>query len=83
MPVEVGIIMGSQSDWPTLKEAATLLDELGVGYETRIVSAHRTPDRLWAYGRDGGGPWAEGDHRGRRRGRASARHDGVQDPACR
>ena len=46
----VGIIMGSQSDWPTMKEAASILDELGVTYETRIVSAHRTPDRLWAYG---------------------------------
>ena len=51
MPVEIGIIMGSQSDWPTLKEAATVLDELGVPYETRIVSAHRTPDRLWDYGK--------------------------------
>jgi len=48
--VKVGIIMGSQSDWPTLREAAALLDELGVSYETRIVSAHRTPDRLWTYG---------------------------------
>ncbi len=47
----VGIIMGSQSDWPTMREAATLLDELGVSYETRIVSAHRTPDRLWEYGK--------------------------------
>jgi 5-(carboxyamino)imidazole ribonucleotide mutase len=45
----VGIIMGSQSDWPTLKCAAAVLDELGVAYETRIVSAHRTPDRLYAY----------------------------------
>lgn len=44
--------MGSQSDWPTMREAAAILDELGIGYETRIVSAHRTPDRLWAYGRD-------------------------------
>ncbi len=43
--------MGSQSDWPTMKEAATLLDELGVTYETKIVSAHRTPDRLWEYGK--------------------------------
>jgi 5-(carboxyamino)imidazole ribonucleotide mutase len=43
--------MGSQSDWPTMREAATLLDELGVPYETRIVSAHRTPDRLWDYGK--------------------------------
>jgi len=51
MSVAVGIIMGSQSDWPTLREAAQLLDELGVSYETKIVSAHRTPDRLWDYGR--------------------------------
>ncbi|MEP2641198.1 5-(carboxyamino)imidazole ribonucleotide mutase [Roseobacter sp.] len=47
----VGIIMGSQSDWPTMSEAAKLLDALEVPYETRIVSAHRTPDRLWDYGR--------------------------------
>ncbi|MGD9293907.1 MAG: 5-(carboxyamino)imidazole ribonucleotide mutase [Roseobacter sp.] len=46
----VGIIMGSQSDWPTLREAAEILDTLGVSYEKRIVSAHRTPDRLWDYG---------------------------------
>ncbi len=49
--VPVGIIMGSQSDWPTMREAAAILDELGVGYEVKIVSAHRTPDRLWAYGK--------------------------------
>lgn len=47
----VGIIMGSQSDWATMKEAALILDQLGVGYEARIVSAHRTPDRLWDYGK--------------------------------
>lgn len=46
----VGIIMGSQSDWATMREAASLLDELGIAFETRIVSAHRTPDRLWEYG---------------------------------
>ena len=51
MAIEVGIIMGSQSDWPTMKDAALILDELGVAYETRIVSAHRTPDRLWDYGK--------------------------------
>ena len=51
MSVKVGIIMGSQSDWPTMQEAAAVLDELGVAYEAKIVSAHRTPDRLWAYGR--------------------------------
>ncbi len=49
--VKVGIIMGSQSDWPTMKEAADILDELGIAYEARIVSAHRTPDRLWDYGK--------------------------------
>ncbi len=48
--MDVGIIMGSQSDWPTMKEAALVLDELGVVYESKIVSAHRTPDRLWQYG---------------------------------
>lgn len=48
---EVGIIMGSQSDWPTMKQAAAVLDELAVPYETKIVSAHRTPDRLVAYAR--------------------------------
>ncbi|WP_424178841.1 5-(carboxyamino)imidazole ribonucleotide mutase [Yoonia sp. TsM2_T14_4] len=47
----VGIIMGSQSDWPTMREAADMLDQLGVVYEKRIVSAHRTPDRLWDYGK--------------------------------
>jgi len=45
----VGVIMGSRSDWPTLEAAAGILDELGVRYETRIVSAHRTPDRLYDY----------------------------------
>lgn len=43
--------MGSQSDWPTMKEAALILDELGIPHEAKIVSAHRTPDRLWDYGR--------------------------------
>jgi 5-(carboxyamino)imidazole ribonucleotide mutase len=51
MSVSVGIVMGSQSDWATMKEAARVLDELGVAYEAKIVSAHRTPDRLWAYGK--------------------------------
>ena len=49
--IHVGIIMGSQSDWATMKHAAEVLDALEVAYETRIVSAHRTPDRLWDYGR--------------------------------
>jgi len=46
---QVGIIMGSQSDWPTMRHAAEILEALGVAHERRIVSAHRTPDRLYAY----------------------------------
>ena len=48
---DIGIIMGSQSDWPTLRNAAEILDDLHLPYETKIVSAHRTPDRLWTYGK--------------------------------
>ncbi len=51
----VGLIMGSQSDWPTLKPAADLLAQLGVAHECRIVSAHRTPERLYAYARSAAG----------------------------
>lgn len=47
----VGIIMGSQSDWQTMQHAAATFDRLGIGYETRIVSAHRTPERLYDYAR--------------------------------
>ena len=47
----VGVIMGSQSDWPTMQHTAETLDSLGVPHETRIVSAHRTPDRLADYAR--------------------------------
>lgn len=46
---EIGIIMGSRSDWPTMTLAAEALAELGISYETMIVSAHRTPDRLYDY----------------------------------
>ena len=45
----VAIIMGSQSDWPVMRAAAAVLDELGVAYDARIVSAHRTPDRLYTF----------------------------------
>jgi len=48
---DIAIIMGSQSDWATMKEAAKILDELAIPYETKIVSAHRTPDRLWSFGK--------------------------------
>ena len=47
----IGIIMGSQSDWETMRHAASTLDRLGIGYETRIVSAHRTPERLYDFAR--------------------------------
>jgi 5-(carboxyamino)imidazole ribonucleotide mutase len=46
---DVAIIMGSQSDWPTMKHAADTLDQLGVSYQARIVSAHRTPDRMYDF----------------------------------
>src|SRR5687767_7078409 len=45
----VGIVMGSRSDWPTMREAAQILTDLGVAHESKVVSAHRTPDRLVAY----------------------------------
>lgn len=48
----VGVIMGSQSDWPVMEKACALLDELGVAYEAKIVSAHRTPQRLYEYAGD-------------------------------
>jgi len=53
----VAIIMGSQSDWPTMKHAAATLEELGVAHEPRIVSAHRTPERLYGFAK---GAKAEG-----------------------
>ena len=46
---DVGVIMGSQSDWPVMQLACKLLDELGVAFEAKIVSAHRTPERLYDY----------------------------------
>ena len=48
---KIGIIMGSQSDWPTMKHAADILKELAVAHECKIVSAHRTPDRMYDYAR--------------------------------
>ena len=53
--VLVGIIMGSQSDWDTMKNAADMLDTLGIAYETRVVSAHRTPDRMFEYAEQAAG----------------------------
>jgi 5-(carboxyamino)imidazole ribonucleotide mutase len=50
--VKVGVIMGSQSDWETMRHAAEALEALGIEYECRVVSAHRTPDRLVAYAKE-------------------------------
>ncbi len=55
MGTEIGIVMGSQSDWPTMRRAAEVLEQLELAHETRIVSAHRTPDRLWEYARTAAG----------------------------
>ncbi len=55
MGAQVAIVMGSQSDWPTMKCAADALDKLEVAYEARIVSAHRTPDRLAAFAKGAAG----------------------------
>jgi len=55
MSAKVAIVMGSQSDWPTMKHAADVLDELGVAHEARIVSAHRTPERMVEFGKGAAG----------------------------
>jgi 5-(carboxyamino)imidazole ribonucleotide mutase len=49
---QVAIVMGSRSDWPTMKRAAETLDRLGVAWAAKVVSAHRTPDRLWDFARN-------------------------------
>ena len=53
--ISVGVIMGSQSDWPTMAHAVQVLEELGIAHEVRIVSAHRTPDRLVDYAKGAAG----------------------------
>ncbi|EAC5440174.1 5-(carboxyamino)imidazole ribonucleotide mutase [Listeria monocytogenes] len=49
MPAEIGVIMGSTSDWDTMKKACDVLDELEIAYEKKVVSAHRTPDLMFQY----------------------------------
>ena len=78
----VGIIMGSSSDWETMRAAAEALDKLGVPYETRVVSAHRTPDLLFEYAAQRPGPRHRSDHRRCRRRRPSTGHDGLEDHAA-
>ena len=52
--ISVAIVMGSQSDWSTMKESASILSELEIAYQAKIISAHRTPDRLWHFGETAG-----------------------------
>ena len=77
----IGIIMGSRSDWETMRHAAETLDALGVAYETKVVSAHRTPERLYDYA-EARGARPQGDRRRRRRRRASAGHGRLDDPSA-
>jgi 5-(carboxyamino)imidazole ribonucleotide mutase len=79
--IAVGILMGSQSDWATMKSAAAVLDELDISYETKIVSAHRTPERLRSYGGRRARAASHYCWSGRRR--PSARHDGLTHQASR
>ncbi len=65
--------MGSRSDWETMRVTVETLDELDVRYETRVVSAHRTPDLLFEYASSAADRGPEGDHRGRRGSGAPAR----------
>ncbi|WP_255350899.1 5-(carboxyamino)imidazole ribonucleotide mutase [Frigoribacterium sp. Leaf44] len=55
VPAKVAIVMGSDSDWPTMQGASTVLSELGIPHEVEVVSAHRTPDKMIAFGRDAAG----------------------------
>jgi 5-(carboxyamino)imidazole ribonucleotide mutase len=54
-PARVGIVMGSDSDWPVMRDAATALEEFGIGFEADVVSAHRMPEEMLAYGKDAAG----------------------------
>ncbi|OKP73160.1 5-(carboxyamino)imidazole ribonucleotide mutase [Paenibacillus helianthi] len=55
MSVQVGVIMGSKSDWETMEQACLVLEELGVGYEKKVISAHRTPDLMFRYAEEAAG----------------------------
>ncbi len=79
----VAIIMGSQSDWPVMRAAAAVLDELGVAYEARVISAHRTPDRLYAFAKSASDFGLQSDRCGRRRRGPSSRHDSGFDDSAR
>ena len=73
----VAIIMGSQSDWPTMKHAAEILDQLDIGYEALIISAHRTPDRMVDFAKKARANGFKTIIAGAGAGSPPARHDGV------
>jgi 5-(carboxyamino)imidazole ribonucleotide mutase len=79
----VGIIMGSRSDWPTMEEAAKVLDDFGIGYEAEVVSAHRTPDKMMKYAETARCARVAPHHRRRWRRGAFARDGRGQDDAAR
>ena len=70
-PTPIAICMGSQSDWPTMQAAKTMLDALDVGCDVQIISAHRTPDRLTAFKQNSSEKRHSGDYRRSRWGCAS------------
>ena len=79
---KVGLIMGSQSDWDTMKAAAEALEALGVAYEAKIVSAHRTPQRLYDYATSAKGRGVKVIIAGAGRSRAPAGHGRIDDDAA-
>ena len=79
----VGIVMGSDSDWEVMQHAARRLTEFGVAHESRVVSAHRTPDQLYRYAEDAASAGTALHHRRRRRGGPPSRHARGQDDAAR
>ena len=83
MPPLVGIVMGSDSDWPKIKAAAAALDEFGVPYEVRVMSAHRTPEIVRQYAAMAAARGPAGDHRGGRRGGPSGRRRRLAHRRCR
>ena len=76
------ICMGSQSDWPTMSAAKDILDQLDVACDVRIISAHRTPDRLTSFAKSAADNGVQVIIRGRGRGGSSAGHDRRLTPAC-
>ena len=81
MKTEVGIIMGSTSDWETMSHACAVLDELNIPYEKKVVSAHRTPDLMFEYA-ETAKQEVKSYYRGRRRFSTSARYGSCKNGYC-